>query len=142
MKAYQMSIIKSLCFILQPIVLFNTAVQTELDYPAEYIPISERREIGHGKYVRFYGIVNNCLSFFYIMCRFCLVVYHLVWFYFESNVQLKRVMEIFNVQMGNITMIKTIYQKYKVSGTAILCFISLICFLTLMIDFEMNINVL
>lgn len=27
-------------------------------------------------------------------------------------------------------------------GTAVLCMISLVCFLTLMIDFEMNINVL
>ena len=51
-------------------------------------------------------------------------------------------MEIFNVQMNYITMIKTIYQKYKVSGTALLCLISIVCFLTLLIDFEMNINVL
>jgi hypothetical protein len=75
----------------------------------EYDPIYDRREIGHGKYVRFYGIINNGLGFFYIITRFCLIVYHLVWFYFESNVQLKRVMEIFNVQMNYITMIKTIY---------------------------------
>lgn len=39
-------------------------------------------------------------------------------------------------------MLKTIYQKYKVAGTLVLCLISLACFLTLMIDFEMNINVL
>jgi hypothetical protein len=76
------------------------------------------------------------------MTRFFLVVYHLVWFYFETNVQLKRVMEVFNVHMGYVTMLKTIYQKYKVMGTFVLCSISLVCFLTLMIDFEMNINVL
>ena len=39
-------------------------------------------------------------------------------------------------------MLKTIYQKYKVMGTFVLCSISIISLTTLMIDFEMNINVL
>jgi len=129
-------------FSAQPFRFLNQNAQTQLDYSPEYFTILDRRVIGHGQYVRHFGIFNNLLGFGFIIVRFCLVVYHLVWFYFESNVQLKRVMEIFNVQMDYILMIKTIYQKYKVSGTAVLCLISLVCFLTLMIDFEMNINVL
>ena len=68
-----------------------------MDYEEEYYILKDRREIGHGEFVRFFGIYNNVLSYLYIMTRFFLIVYHLVWFYFETNVQLKRVMEIFNV---------------------------------------------
>lgn len=75
-----------------PLQILNMSRQTYLDYDVEYDVILERREIGHGKYVRYYGIANKLLVFIQISYRLLIVVYHLVFFYFESNVQLKRVM--------------------------------------------------
>ena len=54
---------------------------------------------------------------------------------------LERVLNFFDCEPGFLLMMKTIYQKYKATGTTILCFISVIVFGILMIEFEMNINV-
>lgn len=47
----------------------------------------------------------------------------------------------FKAQMSFNVLIKTIYQKYKVLGTSLICVISLVSFMTLMVEIEMRIKV-
>ena len=54
---------------------------------------------------------------------------------------LKRVLNFFDCETGFLIMMKTIYQKYKATGTSVLCVLSVAAFAVLLIEFEMNINV-
>lgn len=108
-SAYANFILKSLCFAVQPLRIFNSSVQTFVDYAPEYCVVQQRKAWHADKFVRYHGQLNYALLFIYIAVRFLVLASHLVWVYFSDLVSFARVCAFMGVELDSLLMMKTLF---------------------------------